>query len=155
MIMREFVRESNAIEGIHRDPLPEEVEITEHFLRLGKITVLDLERLVGVYAPGHQLRDKPGRNVRVGDYIAPPGGPALLSQLSVLLRFVSSRSISAYEAHVEYELIHPFTDGNGRSGRALWLWLMYGDAPLGFLHTFYYQTLAAASSPKPQGGADG
>ena len=36
---------------------------------------------------------------------------------------------------------HPFTDGNGRSGRALWLWQMNNHAPFGFLHTFYYQTL--------------
>jgi hypothetical protein len=38
----------------------------------------------------------------------------------------------------------PTTDGNGRSGRALWLWCMRGRAPLGFLHQFYYQTLGAA-----------
>ena len=53
------------------------------------------------------------------------------------------RALGACETHVRYELLHPFLDGNGRSGRALWLWLM-GQAPLGFLHTFYYQTLSAA-----------
>lgn len=54
-----------------------------------------------------------------------------------------------YHIHVDYENLHPFTDGNGRSGRALWLRRMkdlgensfYQALDLGFLHTFYYQTL--------------
>ena len=48
--------------------------------------------------------------------------------------------------HVQYERLHPFTDGNGRSGRALWAWQMMRrreGLALGFLHRFYYQTLVA------------
>ena len=50
--------------------------------------------------------------------------------------------------HLRYETLHPFMDGNGRSGRILWAWQMlhHDIAPgirLGFLHAFYYQTLAA------------
>lgn len=57
------------------------------------------------------------------------------------------RGSTPYDVHQQYETLHPFTDGNGRSGRALWLWQMIRDgqrAQLGFLHTWYYQSLREA-----------
>ena len=48
----------------------------------------------------------------------------------------------AYENHKYFEEIHPFLDLNGRTGRAIWLHQMGGEAPMGFLHTWYYQSLS-------------
>jgi Fic family protein len=57
-------------------------------------------------------------------------------------------SADPWVMHVEFEKLHPFMDGNGRTGRAIWVWHMLrcGRKPfeISFLHRFYYQTLAAS-----------
>lgn len=137
----EFIVESNRIEGIHRAPTWDEIAATEKFLRLSRIEIDDLAALVGAYEPGAVLRGAPGLNVRIGGRRAPDGGPKILTMLGELLRIVNKSLTTPYEAHRVYEYLHPFTDGNGRSGRTLWLWMMDGVSSRGFLHEFYYQTL--------------
>ncbi len=152
--LRDFVRESNRIEGIHREPTDAEVRATELFLTRDIITVDDLRALVNAYAPGAALRNSPGMDVWVGNYLPPRGGTEVVRRLARLLTDTvdwqtepTQHRLTPYAAHIEYERIHPFMDGNGRSGRALWLWMMGGveRAPLGFLHHFYYQSLAGTS----------
>jgi hypothetical protein len=136
--LREFVKESNRIEGIHREPTIEEVAAHERFLRTGP-SVAHLIEFVRAVQSGAVLRNRPGLDVVVGRYYPPPGGLDMEDQLATLLLNFSH----PYLGHQAYEALHPFTDGNGRSGRALWLWAMGGieRAPLGFLHHWYYQSL--------------
>jgi hypothetical protein len=149
-----FVRESNRIEGIQRDPTGNELACTELFLELSKLTLRALCTLVEVYQPGAQLRRHPGMDVRIGSYYPPKGGPHIEGRLLELLDKANNPENSAYGVHLDYEGLHPFMDGNGRSGRAIWLWQMLssgsrdGDQALrlGFLHTFYYQTLSASGN---------
>ncbi len=68
--------------------------------------------------------------VRVGDYVPPP--PSDVSGLMFeLLEWWGSESsrlspvLSSAILHYRFEAIHPFADGNGRTGRALSLWELY------------------------------
>ncbi len=141
-VLTTFLRESLGIEGIHRDPTQAEIDATSAFLD-GDMSADAVIALQAVYAPGKPLRDRHGMNVRVGGYVAPPGNRDMRETLS--------RCVADWEdpwtQHVAFEMLHPFMDGNGRAGRAVWAWAMIrtGQDPfaLSFLHRFYYQTLAA------------
>jgi Fic/DOC family len=123
-----------------------------NFLALSIVTLQDLNNVQRVFAPGHQLRDRPGLDVRVGDYIAPAGGVVIRDRLCSILNDACMECLgpTPWETHLRFEMLHPYTDGNGRTGRILWAWHMQrlGRDPfrLGFLHAFYYQTLEASGT---------
>lgn len=142
-----FVAESNRIEGIGQ-VTNKEILAHEDFLELDKITVSKLEALVSVLQPGAVLRKEKGMDVRVGNHRPPSGCPAMRGWLDdLLMSFYDDNPPKPVWTHKQYESLHPFTDGNGRSGRALWLWQtiqLTGKFPtLPFLHQWYYDSLGA------------
>lgn len=144
----EFIRETNKIEGIKREPTEGEIAEYKRFVDLESITLDDMTAFVKVYQPDAELRLKSWLNVQVGNHIAPQGGQGILYALDNILNMINNDSAKPYTIHCLYEKLHPWTDCNGRSGRMLWKWQMLkkrGDrAPLGFLHHFYYQSLEAS-----------
>lgn len=112
-----------------------------------------MRRLRAVYAPGKPLRDRSGMNVRVGFYVAPPGGPEIGKRLTAILK-AANKGADPWRTHVDFEKLHPFCDGNGRTGRAIWAWQMKrnGRDPfaLPFHHRWYYETLTAMRNAPSQ-----
>lgn len=145
--LEKFVKESNRIEGILRPPTESEVDAHSYILGRNTVEVDHLKDFVSIVAPRNVLRDLVGLDVVIGNHLPPVGGPKITPMLLTILMLVNNGG-DPYKTHQLYENLHPFTDGNGRSGRALWLWSMQKNGQLhyarklGFLHNWYYQSLA-------------
>ncbi len=142
--LHSFLVESNKIEGITGGIENNVLEAIDGFLHLKNITVLDICGVVNLIQPDALFRNKKGLNVRVGSLVPLFGGPEIETNLTEIIELATVRK--PFETHNEYETLHPFTDGNGRSGRFLWAWQMisrciWPGLDLGFLHAFYYQSL--------------
>jgi len=99
-----------------------------------RITHEDVQKLHAVIASDVMEQGRAGRyrdiRVRVGKYVPPL--PEMVSGLMAeLLEWWNTHSatwspvISSAIIHYQFEEIHPFADGNGRTGRTLALWELY------------------------------
>ncbi len=106
----DFIRESNRVEGILRDPTEDEIATHERLLKLVQLHPTTVGDFQTVIAPGKPLRERPGMNVRVGNHIAPEGGPGIIRRLCslrdgfryrfrsgkiILMAFISSPGLSS------------------------------------------------------------
>ncbi len=143
-----FVKMSNGIEGILGNPTFTELTAHDEFMKLETVHIPDLERFVTAIQPGARLRLAKEDTVTVGAHIPPAPGQAVLYNLQNMLDALASNPYkpTPYKLHCAYLTLHPFTDGNGRSARALYAWqsnkLEYtGYLERGFLKQFYFDAL--------------
>lgn len=106
----------------------------EKRLRKRQIMHEDMLRLHAIIGANVMDQGRAGRyrdiRVRVGRYLPPP--PEMVSGLmSELLEWWSKEApkwspvVSSAIVHYRFEEVHPFADGNGRTGRTLALWELY------------------------------
>lgn len=137
-ILSEFVFHSNWIEGYPPDQNPETSSLyREHFatakyvVRTGEWDPQELHlRLFGGTGLGHLPPDEVGifRNVQVyiGGFLPPSPGRHLLAHVERWKEMVvagpgADEDVEqwTWQTHFEFECVHPFTDGNGRTGRLI------------------------------------
>lgn len=117
----EYVRSSFGLSGLHG--IPEQAHISAHrgFLMCRVITISNIEVLAAYVCPNARWRepvDFDDANSSDCDY------PKTELQRSIegLFRLTNAGAVSADELLLSFGRLRPLTFGNGRIGRALWMW---------------------------------
>jgi len=110
------------------------LRFVEKHLKKSPLTHEDVLKLHQVIAGGVMDQGTAGRYrtiaVRVGKYVPPPANE-VSGLMFELLEWWNKEApklspvLSSAILHYRFEEIHPFADGNGRTGRALALWELY------------------------------
>lgn len=150
-LVQRFCMESWAIEGL-KPPDKGLMRLHEEYIMKDTMTGSDIIEACKLFTNGYgRIRSQMGMDVQVGSYVPMAGGTNVLVEFDSLMADANSIEIPpsslVFETHIRFEKLHPFIDGNGRTGRLLWAWMMARTnddddwLERGFLHTFYYQTL--------------
>lgn len=123
--LHEFLRESNAIEGEHSEQaLKDALKAWEHLKtqqEINRQNVCETQRLLLTNLRPAVAGHFRLRNVGVGIFVAPSCGevPRLFNNL---IQHVPETEGEIKQWHISFEKIHPFEDGNGRTGRIIMNW---------------------------------
>jgi len=120
--VRDFTRVNNHMAGIMREPTAAEVGAHRGLLAVNSLRVENVELFVHHISPGTSLRDACDAESSTKTDRAD-----LRADLSIILTAARMRSAPPDRLYRLFRMVRPFTDANGRCGRALWMWqLMRG-----------------------------
>lgn len=149
-LLKKYIRESNKIEGIHSETEVIQSLIAWDYLQalttINQTDICAIQKIITANQTnllGNQrgfYRNVSMINVRVGSYVAPD-----YSEVAQLMAdwFNDWLKMTPLIAHIRFETIHPFVDGNGRVGRMLYWWQCVKAGRVPTLYTnqkklFYY-----------------
>lgn len=130
-LISKAIRESNHIEGVWDEEEVAQSLVAWRFLIEQEVlttgVLLELHRLVmlNLLPEGRGQRGQYRlTNVTVGDRLCPHylEIPFLIDGWLNLMRPQNLEMLTPTYTHIEFEHIHPFIDGNGRTGRMLMWW---------------------------------
>lgn len=126
-----FLRESNAIENVwDEESLADAKRAWSYLISFDKLTKENILKAHDILMTNHLPPLERGyfRLVRVwiggGEAITAKKIPKMFEDW---LRFANSNLDREKQAHITFEKIHPFIDGNGRMGRIILNWMRVKD----------------------------
>jgi len=122
-----FLEQSNAIEGVYgADSLLEAYNAWEFIIEEKELTLSNIKKTHKILMKNEELSpDDKGYFRKKAVFVGSREG-AVWYHLPVTmlywLTYVNERTYNWKNLHIRYEQIHPFIDGNGRTGRIFMNW---------------------------------
>jgi len=130
-----FLSESNAIEGVYDDDSLKQAVLAWEYLKTEKemklSVVLETHKILMLNQHGLYPNEKGyfrkyevsiGRSFGLNHVLVPEAVEEWCEAMNIPKNITDGKEARSKRLHIDYEKIHPFADGNGRTGRMFMNW---------------------------------